>query len=275
MTTETPAAPAQDAPPKFKFAPPRGKLKTGMPTDGLWILAGLPKAGKTTLSAGIPGGVLLELERGGADRVEGWIQEIPDLEVFRQAVMAAVEDANVKAIVIDSLDVVSDWLEVDVAEQFGLDSVSERKEGVNGFEVWKELRSRFEKLISLLKASGKLAVLVAHSREPKIDADGRVIVPAGISIPGKLCGYIAAEADAIGHCYKKQVGSVTQYFVSFQGGPLGTWGSRIPELEDKTIMLPRAGQWAAVCAAADAKAPATEPEKAAGKKPKAQTKGGK
>lgn len=275
MTTETPAAPAQAAPPqKYKFAPPRGKLKTGMPTDGLWILAGLPKAGKTTLSASIPGAILLELERGGADRVEGWIQEIPDLTVFRQAVVAAAEDPSVKAIIIDSLDVVSDWLEAEVAEKYELESISERREGVNGFQVWKELRGKFEKLIGYLKASGKLAVLIAHSKEPKIDSDSKIITPAGIQVPGKLGSYIAAEADAIGHCYKKQVGSGTQYFVSFQGGPLGTWGSRIPELEDKTITLPRSNQWEAIRMAADAKAAVADPAKDE-KKTAATAKGGK
>lgn len=278
MNTETPETSAQGKqapPPKFKLAPPRGKLKTGMPTDGLWILAGLPKAGKTSLSASIPHAVLLELERGGADRIDGWVQEIPDIDTFRQAVVAAVDDASAKAIVIDSLDVVSDWLEAEVAAQYDLESISERKEGVNGFAVWKELRGKFEKLIGYLKASGKLAVLVSHSKEPRIDSDGRVVVPAGIQVPGKLGGYIAAQADAIGHCYKKQVGNATQYFVSFQGGPLGTWGSRIPELEDKTITLPRANQWAAIQAAAEAKIPAAEPIKAADKKPASKAKGGK
>jgi len=275
MNTETAAQGNQAPPPKFKLAPPRGKLKTGMPTDGLWILAGLPKAGKTSLSASIPNSILLELERGGADRIDGWVQEIPDIATFRQAVVAAVEEPSIKALVIDSLDVISDWLEAEVAEKYELESISERKEGVNGFAVWKELRGKFEKLIGYLKTSGKLAVLVAHSKEPRIDADGKVVVPAGIQVPGKLGSYIAAEADAIGHCYKKQVGNATQYFVSFQGGPLGTYGSRIPELEDKTIPLPKTNQWAAIQAAAEAKPPVAEPAKEPEKKPAAKTKGGK
>lgn len=274
MTTEAPDKEAAATPPKkFQLAPPRGQLKTGMATDGLWILAGLPKAGKTSLSASIPNCVLLELERGGADRVAGWVQEIPDLETFRLALKAALDAPEVKAIAIDSLDVLNDWLEAEVCEGFGLNSISERKEGVNGFEVWKELRARYEGLIGYLKRSGKLAVLIAHSKEPKIDGDGKVIVPAGITIPGKIGGYVAAEADAIGHCFKKQVGAVTRYFISFQGGPLGTWGSRIPELEDKTIELPRSGQWAAIGAAIEPK-PA-EPAEAKKASKTNTSKGGK
>lgn len=274
MTTEAPEKEPQEAPPapKYNLAPPRGKLKTGIPVDGTIVFAGLPKGGKTSLACSIPGCVILELERGGADRLEGWIQDIPDLAAFRGAVKAATEDPNVKAIAIDSLDVLSDWFEAEVAAEYGLESISERKDGVNGFEVWKELRARFERLMLYLRDSGKLAVLIAHSKEPKIDAEGKVIVPAGIAIPGKIGGYIAAQADAIGHCYKKQIGSTTQYFVSFQGGPLGTWGSRIAELEDKTIALPRNGQWAALTVACvPAKAEAA-PEKTAAKAAKKETK---
>lgn len=273
MTTETQETPPQ----KFKLASPRGRLKTGMPVDGMGILSGLPKGGKSAIVVSIPDCIVFELERGGADRLDGWIQEIPDLAAFRQALQAAVEDPRAKAVAIDSIDILNDWFESEIAAKFGLESISERKEGVNSFEVWKLLRARYEGLIGYLKRSGKLAIIVAHSREPKIDADGKIVIPAGISIPGKLGGYLAAEADFIGNVYKKQVGSTTQYFVSFQGGSLGTWGSRIQELEDKTIVLPRNGQWAAITAVCNGKtseAPKAEAPKDE-KKPAEAGKGGK
>lgn len=246
MTTETKEAPAQTAPAKFELKPPRTALKRGMAADDIWIVAGLPKSGKSTLAGALEGCVVLECERGGADRIQGWVQDIPDLATFRQALKAAVEEPKCKALAVDSLDVLSDWFEAEVAEQYGLESISERKEGVNGFAVWKTLREKFEGFLAYLRRSGKFVLLLAHCKEPKIDADGKVVVPAGITIPGKLGGYIAAEVDAIGNTYKKQVGLTTQYYISFQGGALGTWGSRIPELEDKTIQLPRTGQWDAI-----------------------------
>jgi len=271
---ETSAQTAQP-PQEFKLVPPRPKPKTGIPTDGVWIIVGLPKGGKTTLAASIPGCVLLELERGGADRIDGWVQDIPDLETFRLALKAAVENPAVKAVAIDSIDIFNDWAEMEIAEKFGLDNISERKEGVNSFEVWKMLRTRYEGLISYLKRSKKLALLVAHSKEVKIDDGGKVVIPAGISIPGKLGSYIAAEADAIGNVFKKQVGSVTVYYLSFQGGSLGVYGSRIPELEDKVIALPRANQWAAVEAIFKTPAPGKTEQQKDDKKPAAKAKGDK
>ena len=248
MTTATQEKPTETVEAKpFTLAKPRtAALKSGMPKDGLGILTGLPKGGKTTLAVSIPGAILLELERGGADRVAGWIQDVDSLETFREAVQAAAAHPDVKAIVIDSVDIFHEWTDVEVSAPFGLETVNEPQEGVNTFEVWKAIRLRYEKLVSYLKQSGKLAILIAHSKEPKIDKDGKVIIPAGITIPGKLGGFLAAEADFIGNVYKEQVGTKTKHFLSFRGGPLGTWGSRIPEIEDKIIELPRENPWSAV-----------------------------
>lgn len=266
MTNATQEAPPPAAAaPKFELAKPRTRIKTGIPTDGLGIFVGLPKGGKTTLGASIPGAVILCLERGGADRIDGWIQEVPDLATFRLAVKAAVEHPDVKTIIIDSIDVFHEWTDAEVSASFGLETSTERKEGVNGFEVWKTLYARYEKLLGYLKRSSKMTILIAHSKEPKTNKEGDVIAPGGITIPGKLGSFLAAEADFIGHVYKQQVGSATIHYLSFRGGPLGTYGSRIPELEDKIIALPRKEQWKAV-EAIFAPAAKTEPAKVDEKK---------
>ena len=45
------------------------------------------------------------------------------------------------------------------------------------------------------------------------------------------------------------MGRGTEYFLTFQGGPLGNWGSRIDELNDKTLRLPKADPYSAFAAA--------------------------
>lgn len=233
---------------EFKLAAPRKAVKTGMPTEGMWLLVGLPKAGKTTLAASIPGAVILELEKNGADRVSGWVQEVPDMVTFRAALKACLNDKSVKVVVIDTLDVLLDHIEDDVAAKHGLENMSERKEGVNGFAVWGELRQKVNNLVATLKGCGKLVVLLAHLKDPKTDSEGKVVMSNAINAPGKIGSYICSQADAIGNCFKRQSGSSTQYVLSFQGGSgvIGMFGSRLSELEDKTVILPKENQWAAV-----------------------------
>jgi hypothetical protein len=209
------------------------------------ILVGMPKSGKTTLAASWPGSYVLELEPGGGDRIDGRVHEIKSLVEFRDALKLLIAEPSVKTIVVDSIDVLSDWFEDEIARAAGLTSMTDRKAGVDGWSLWADLRKKLESLIHYLKSSGKFVILIAHTKDPKVDASGSIIIPAGINVSGKGAGFIAANADAIGNSFKKQVGAQTKYFLSFQGGSLGIWGSRIPELEDKTIELPRENPYSA------------------------------
>lgn len=253
MTNASPVPPSQSA--GLKLVPMRPKLKSGLPTEGLAILVGQPKSGKTTLAASFPDSYVLELEPGGGDRVAGRIHEINDLAEFREVLKTAVKEPSVKTIVVDSLDALSDWMENEVAKARGLETITERKQGVDGFELWGEYRRRVEALIGFLKGCKKLVILIAHCKEPKLDANGTPVTPAGINMPGKAGGFVAAQADMIGFCFKKPMGTGTAYFVTFQGGPLGTWGSRVDELNDKTLQLPRENPYSAFEAVFKAETP--------------------
>lgn len=244
----------QSAPPQppaakgFTPAAPRGVLKTGFPTDGYWLITGLAKAGKTKFIASIPGAFILETEEGGADRVGGWIQDVPNLTVFRQALGYAFTNPDVKVIVVDTLDLVLKYLGLESAQKFGLESLSEKKEGVNGFAVWDDLFSKVDRMTEKFKKCGKLVILVAHFKEPKLDSEGKLVISQSIDAPSsKISSHICAHADVIGVAAKKRIGEKSQYSLRFHGdGVVGAYGSRVPELEDKTVVLPKAGQWTAV-----------------------------
>lgn len=241
--TKEPVKPAE-----FQLAAPRKRVKVGLPTDELILFTGLPKSAKTTLTASIPGLVLLETEKGGADRVDGWVQEIPNMAIFRKAFMAAVKNPAVKGIGVDVLDDVLEWITEEVAAKYQLSSISERKEGVNGFAVRDEVNKQVEKLIAGFKNCGKMVVMCAHFKEPKLDTEGRLVITTAINAPsGKIGSFILGKADVIGHCFKRQAGSNTEYIVSFLGGGVaGTFGSRIKELENKQVVLPETYPWGAI-----------------------------
>jgi len=248
------------------LVPPRPKVKTGQPTEGLMVLVGQPKSGKTSLAASFPDSYVLELEPGGGDRVAGRIHDIDNIHKFREVLKAAAAEPAVKTIVVDSVDVLSDWLEDEIAKSRGLDTMSQRKQGVDGFEMWGEYRQKIEGLVGYLKASKKLIILIAHCKEPKLDSGGNLVSPAGINMPGKAGAFLAAQADMIGFTFKKPLGSGTAYFVTFAGGPLGMWGSRVDELNDKVLQLPHENPYSAFAAVFSSGKKAQE-QKKPGKEP--------
>lgn len=244
METET--KPQEQSAQTRVLAAYRDRKESGMPTTGLMVLVGNPKSGKTTLAASFPDSYVIELEKGGADRVSGTIDDVTSIAEFRESLKLAVKEPKIKTIVIDTIDQLSDWLEDEIAKQFGLDSIAERKTGVDGRQVWGEYRARLSALLGYLEASNKLIILNAHCKDPKLDEQNNIIIPAGINLPGKNSGVLAGRAKLIGYCYKKETGTGNTYFLSFKGGPLGTWGSRVDELNDKVLQLPRENPYSAI-----------------------------
>lgn len=223
----------------------RPKLKTGQPTSGLFVLVGNPKSGKTSFAASFPDSYVIELEANGGDRVAGRIHDIHSFEDFRKVLPLVMGSPEIKTVVIDSLDMLSDYFKQDVAKSMGLESIDETKKGVDGYEKWGAYNKAIEKIVGYLKASNKLVILIAHCKAPTMDSSGVLTTPAGINMPGKAGSYVASQADIIGYTYRRQVGPDTSYFLTFQGGPLGIWGSRVEELNDKTIQLPKANPYSA------------------------------
>jgi hypothetical protein len=211
---------------------PRTKPKeSGLPTSGLLLVVGHPKSGKTWFASSFPDSYILELERGGADRVPGGrIHDIENLEAFGQVLELVVADEGIKTITIDSVDELATWIEKDVEK--------EKPRDKDGWAFWGEFRERIEGLVDFLKDSGKLVILIAHCKPPEKTNEGRVITPAGINVSGKGGAYIAAQAEMIGYISKKNLGGKGVHFLSFRSeSDLAIWGSRVEELADKEIQL--------------------------------------
>ena len=293
MTTETKEAPASTTPPPQTpgraLVGARKKKKAGMPKSGIFINVGYPKVGKSRFGASFPNSYVLNVDRGDADRVEGRIEDIDDvvdaqgvivktkLNNFREALGAAIKDPSIETIVIDTIDTLAELLCDEIAQKAGLSKITERLPGVDGFALWGEFGARIDGMIKLFKTSGKLFILNAHLREPKLDDNNKVITPAGINVPGKGGDKLAFAADMISYAFKREIGGKVEYCLTFQGGPAGRWGSRVDELADQTIKLDRNNPYSSFAALFAEKAATTEPvaPKRDDKKPAAKAKGGK
>lgn len=244
----------------------RPAKKTGMPTSGLFLIVGLEKSGKSALMASAPDSVLLELDKGDADHLAGRIVDIEAqsdgktaLNVFRDAFWEAMEDPKIKVVGIDTFNTLVNWIGQEIAESHGLKSMLDRKEGVNGYGLWDELNAGVDAFINAAKSSGKIVVVAAHSKAPELDEDKRVVVPMGLDCYAKPSSKIAKRADLIGYAYKKEVGGAQEYRLSFKGGPLGAWGSRVETLNDKEIKMDKKDPWGSLVAAANGVTAAAAP----------------
>lgn len=247
MTTETPTAPEQ-----YALAAFRPRKKKGLPTSGIFVLNGDPKTGKTTFIASFPNSYILNLDTQDADYVDGRIDDIHEvvevvdgqpvvkvtkLNRFRQALAAALKDPTIRVIGIDTLDTLAEMLATEIANLNGLEKITDRAVGVDGFQMYSDLSKRIENMIVAFKRSGKLVILSAHRKPAKIDENNKIVAPAGINVTGKGGEKILFAADLIGETLKLDVGGATSYNLSFQGGVAARGGSRVEELADKVIKL--------------------------------------
>lgn len=267
MTTETQEAPAAKSAPATATTPiytlpaPRKAPRKGIPKDGLVVFVGLPKSGKNSIALSIPKCFLIETEKKGSDHLDGWTQDVNNLKEFRGYFNAALKDPSCHAIAISTIDKLGKWWEKYICEKYGIDSMSTKIEGVN---QWQDFRAIVDGFIETSKSCGKLIVLLAHYKEPKLDNDGKLVIAQNVDLPGKNGRAICAEAELIGACSKAKVGNKMQFKVSFVGGgEVGAYGGRVKELEGKEIILPAENQWLAIEAACKEPAKAEKTENVA------------
>lgn len=174
------------------------KADTGFPERGTWLIFGAPKVGKTTFAAQWPEALILDME-GGTRYVEGaYVAEIKSLDELREAyaqlrAMADEGELPYKTIVLDTIDVVNDWIEREVCEEMGITQLGQAPFGAD----WGAARNR---VIELIKAFSQLPVnvlIVAHSRWAVI---GEVTVGHTIDLPGRLARFALAVVDNVLFC---------------------------------------------------------------------------
>lgn len=170
------------------------KAKKGWPEQETWLVAGPPKIGKTTFTAQWPETLILSLESGGEDYVEGaYVQRINNWEELQEAyglLRAKANDLPYKTITIDTIDMVNDWAEKQVCEDLGIVQMGEAGYGAD----WGAART---KVLGLIKAFSQLPaniLVVSHSRWAIVN---EVAVGHTIDLPGKLARFTMAAIDNV------------------------------------------------------------------------------
>ncbi len=212
---------------------------TGMPTRGLFLLIGDGKCGKTTFAASFPNSIVVEMEKGRADRLtNARVQEVENLEQFGEAMELIMAEDSIKTVVVDSADVLASWMAEDIAKAAGIPFLGKVQKGVDNQSLWGDFGINVRAMIDWWKSSEKLFILVAHRRPANIDREGIVTKPAGINVSGKGADYIAQQADMVGFMGVRVLAGKAQHYLTFKGeSDRAIWRSGVEELHDKEIII--------------------------------------
>ena len=168
-----------------------------------------PKAGKTTILAGLENNLIIDLE-GGADFISALKVDGTTFEKLKEikAALLAPDAPKYDYISLDPITRLED-IALDLARQmyvnspqgknFDLDNILYLPNGAGYF--W--LRQAFELIVFGFKGIAPVLILSGHLREKMLEKGGKEVSFKEIDLTGKLRSIMSAHADAIGLLYRK------------------------------------------------------------------------
>lgn len=221
------------------------------------LIYSMPKAGKTTIVAQLPNHLILELEPGGADYVEGRIQEINKPNEFN-AVLNAIKESPEKVcdfLIVDTVTKLDEWSEIvgtynymkkpqgktfnreeEKATGKKILHTDERFDTVHsigqgfGYRYSREaMTDWYDKLLELI-ALDKVTyvILIAHVKDKLIESrNGDSVEAIDLNLTGKVKSIFSARVDAIGHFYRQD----GKGYLSYDNEYKVVCGGRCPHLD--------------------------------------------
>jgi len=221
------------------------------------IIYSVPKAGKTTIVSHLPNHLILELEPGGANYIEGRVQEISKASEFNEVLklIANSPDKVCDYLVIDTITRLDEWSEI-VGTYNYMQKPQGKKfnrigEDANGKMIY-HTDVRFETVHSLgqgfgyahsravmndwydallnLVITGKVKhiILLAHVKDKLVESrNGDSVETIDINLTGKVKSIYASKVDAVGHFYRED----GKGFISYNNEYKVVCGGRCPHLD--------------------------------------------
>lgn len=208
------------------------------------ILFGKPKAGKSTLIAGLENNLVIDLENGYkslsvlAVQARG-IKDFSDIaNSLREDIKNNGGKFPYKYITIDNATRLE---EMCLSYAVTLYKQTPMGKTYTGTDVrtlpngsgYMYLRQAVRKVIDMFKDLCDTLILVAHVKEKMINKDGEELSEMSIDLTGKLGDILCGEADAIGYVYRKKNDTI----VSFEGGDNTIREARALHLRGKKIVV--------------------------------------
>lgn len=144
--------------------------KVGL-SDFRWLIHGPPKSGKTTTASKFPNSIFLATEEG-LNAVECYKRSINNWQEFGQMVgMLVEEDHDFETVIIDTVDLLYEYLKDRVAEENAVSHINEMGYG-RGYD---EANRRLHKALEDLYHHGMAVVMVCHSKVEELSHGARTV----------------------------------------------------------------------------------------------------
>lgn len=242
---------------------PSGVIKAIRFNPRILMLYGVPKVGKTTVLAQLPGLLVLDLERGAEaldimripiNSIEGATvmntdgsvaftsmnQVIADIEAIG---IAEYQKTNrmpkppYKYIAIDTLDKLEDYCDASATAKYKATTLGKKFEGKSVMELdhglgYYYMRNEVLGMIDRMAAVTEHLILISHVKEKNLSKGGIEVSVRDISLTGKLGQMVAAKADCIGYLYREPqgTGKADKLMINFETSEGTVMGARLQRL---------------------------------------------
>ena len=208
------------------------------------ILAGRPKAGKSTLMTALENNLIIDLEDGyqALSALVVQARSINDFAEIANALKAEINNNEgrfpYKYITIDNATRLEEMCLSYAAQLYKQTPMGKNYQGIdvrtlpNG-SGYMYLRQAVRKVIDMFRGLCETFILITHTKDRQINFEGTEVNEIAIDLAGKLGDILCGEADAIGYVYRKK----NETIISFEGGEGTVREARANHLRGKKIVV--------------------------------------
>jgi hypothetical protein len=208
------------------------------------ILAGRPKAGKSTIMTALDNNLIIDLENGyqALSALVVQARNVNDFAEIANALKAEIEKNNgqfpYKYITIDNATRLEEMCLSYAAQLYRATPQGKNYQGAdvrtlpNG-SGYMYSRQAIRKIIDMFRSLTETLILITHTKDKMINFEGTEINEIAIDLAGKIGDILCGEADAIGYVYRKK----NETIISFEGGEGTVREARANHLRGKKIVV--------------------------------------
>ena len=208
------------------------------------ILAGRPKAGKSTLMTALENNLIIDLEDGyqALSALVVQARSINDFAEIANALKAEINNNEgkfpYKYITIDNATRLEEMCLSYAAQLYRQTPIGKNYQGTDVRTLPKGsgymyLRQAVRKVIDMFRGLCETFILITHTKDRQINFEGTEVNEIAIDLAGKLGDILCGEADAIGYVYRKK----NETIISFEGGEGTVREARANHLRGKKIVV--------------------------------------